>query len=214
MDKTRASVDVAIIEDIAEIREGLRVLIDGVAGYQCAMAFPSAEDALASLSTFAADVVLMDIGLPGMSGIEATKQIKSQQPDTQIIMLTVYEDNENIFDSLAAGATGYVLKNTPPNELIGALEQVIAGGSPMSGAIARRVVEHFRAPEQDPALATLSPRESEILDLLVQGIRFKEIAERLFISPETVRTHTRHIYEKLQVSSRAEAAAVVAGTKR
>lgn len=206
-----AVVTIAIVEDIAEIRNGLQLLINGVAGYRCDQVFDSAESALEVLSGSPPDIVLMDIGLPGLSGIEATSILSKTHPDLQIVMLTVYEENEYIFESLAAGAIGYVLKNAAPHELLHAVEQVISGGSPISGAIARRVVEHFRKPTIDPKLGSLSPRETEILDLLVQGIRFKEIAERLFISRETVRTHTRNIYKKLQVTSRAEAAAVVGG---
>ena len=160
-------VEVCIVEDLDEIREGLQALIDDVEGYTCPITFESAETALEHLARHGVDVVLMDIGLPGMSGIDATRKIKSAHPDTQIIILTVYEDNDYIFDSLAAGATGYVLKNAAPDELLSAVQQVMAGGSPMSGAIARRVVEHFQVSEQHPGLTQLSPREAEILDLVV-----------------------------------------------
>ncbi|GAB5415340.1 MAG: response regulator transcription factor [Congregibacter sp.] len=209
-------VSIAIVEDLGEIRSGLQALINGFDGYRCELVFANAEDAMVGLAEAAPDAILMDIGLPGMSGIEATRLLTQAREDLQIIMLTVYEANEQIFESLAAGASGYVLKNARPEELIAAVDEVIRGGSPMSGAIARRVVEHFRKPlvapiETNPAMASLSPREAEILALVVQGIRLREIAERLHISRETVRTHTRHIYRKLQVTSRAEAAAVVTG---
>jgi DNA-binding NarL/FixJ family response regulator len=154
----------------------------------------------------------MDIGLPGMNGIEAVRELKRLRPNVQAMMLTVYEDNEHVFEALRNGATGYVLKTTPPDDLIDALGQLHAGGSPMSSAIARRVVEAFhRAPLVPDHETPLTPREEEILDLLVQGFRYREIGEQLFISLDTVRTHVRHVYEKMHVRSRAEATAKVLG---
>jgi len=209
-----AAISVAIVEDREELREGMRLLIDATTGFDCQQVFECAEDALEALPESSIQVILMDIGLPGMSGVEATKIIKATNPHIQVIMLTVYEDAGRIFESLAAGATGYIVKKTPPAELIAAIKLVYAGGSPMSGSVARRIVEHFQQPKNDPQIESLSQREKEILDLLVAGLRFREIAERLFIGLETVRTHVRHIYEKLQVNSRAEATFKVVGGRR
>ncbi len=201
------NIEVAIVEDRPEVRTGLAALIDGSPGFRCQHTFGDAESALAHLESHPTQVVLMDIGLPGMSGIEATIRLKARQPHCQVIMLTVYEDNNRIFESLQAGATGYVLKKTPPVELLAAIESVRAGGSPMSSQIARRVVETFHQPiVEKKTLSNLTPREQEILELLVKGYRYREIAEQLFISLDTVRTHIRHIYEKMQVRSRTEAA--------
>ena len=211
------SISVAIVEDLEDVREGLAALVDASEGFACAATFADAEAFLDALTPargggLRLDVALMDIGLPGISGIEAVRELKRRRPDVQAMMLTVYEDNESVFDALRAGATGYVLKTTPPDELLDAIRQLQAGGSPMSSGIARRVVEAFHRPplvpeDEDP----LTPREEEILDLLVQGHRYREIADRLFISLDTVRTHVRHVYEKMHVRSRAEAAAKVLG---
>ena len=152
------------------------------------------------------DVVLMDINLPRMSGIECTRRLKERQPDVPIMMLTIYEDDEKIFDSLTAGASGYLLKKTPPAKLLDAILELHNGGSPMSSRIARKVVETFRAlGTSSKEIENLSKRESEILSHLAKGYRYKEIADTLFISIETVRTHIRNIYEKLHVRSRSEA---------
>jgi DNA-binding NarL/FixJ family response regulator len=201
-------VRVAIVEDQDEVRDGLAYLVDAAEGFLCAGAFADAETAIAALDACAPDVVLMDIGLPRMSGIEATRLIRSRRPLTQVMMLTVYEDEARIFDSLRAGATGYVLKKTPPEQLLEWIRVLHRGGSPISSQIARRVIEVFHRPAAEPdPTADLTPREREILELLVRGYRYGEIAEQLFISLDTVRTHIRHIYEKMQVRSRAEAAA-------
>lgn len=211
------SISVAIVEDLEDVREGLAALVDAADGFSCAATFGDAEAFLEALSPrrgggLRLDVALMDIGLPGMSGIEAVRELSRQRPAVQAMMLTVYEDNEHVFEALRAGATGYVLKTTPPDELLDAIRQLVAGGSPMSSGIARRVVEAFHRPPLVPEHETpLTPREREILDLLVQGHRYREIAEQLFISLDTVRTHVRHVYEKMHVRSRAEAAAKVLG---
>ena len=199
-------INVAIIEDSKEIREGLSVLINGSEGFQCTATYSNAEDALSDLLSKKPDVVLMDINLPHMSGIECTRQLKQRQQDLSIMVLTVYDDDEKIFESLKAGARGYILKKTPPARLLEAILELHGGGSPMSSSIARRVVQTFQGPEiASKAKGNLSGREREILSYLARGYRYKEIAETLFISVETVRTHLRNIYEKLQVRSRTEA---------
>jgi DNA-binding NarL/FixJ family response regulator len=206
------SIRVTIVEDRAEVREGLAALIDVSDGFTCLARFEDAEsflDAVAPNEGDAPDldIALMDIGLPGMSGIEAVRELRRRRPEIQAMMLTVYEDDDHVFEALRSGATGYVLKTTPPDELLDAMRQLHEGGSPMSSGIARRVVEAFHRPPLVPEdESPLTPREEEILELLVQGFRYREIAERLFISIDTVRTHVRHIYEKMHVRSRAEAA--------
>lgn len=187
-------------------REGLGYLIDASEGLVCVGTYEDAESALAVLAGHNVDVVLMDIGLPGMLGTEAVKRLRADHPRIQVMMLTVYEDDDHVFASLQNGASGYVLKTTPPAELLDAITRIHAGGSPMSSGIARRVVETFhRAPLTEAEEEPLTEREQEILDLLAQGYRYREIAEQLFISIDTVRTHIRHIYEKMHVRSRAEA---------
>lgn len=199
-------IKIALVEDDKKVREGLNALICGTPGYNCIAAYANAEEALEELPEHKPDVVLMDINLPGMSGIECVKTLKARQPDLQIIMLTVYEDDDLIFQSLAAGAVGYILKKTPPAKLLEAIEEVHRGGSFMSSQIARRVVEVFRQKDLSAKnTAALSHRENEILSCLAKGYRYKEIAGLSGISIETVRTHIRHIYEKLHVHSRTEA---------
>ena len=199
-------IRVAIVEDNTEIREGLCTLINGFAGYRCVATYPDAEKALRGLPAQDVDVVLMDINLPGMSGIECVEELKEKCPDVQFMMLTVYEDDDRIFKSLMAGATGYILKKTPPSELLDAIRDLHNGGSPMSEGIARRVVQVFRQMgSSSRETENLSQRESEILSHLAKGYHDKEIAEKLFLSVETVRTHLRNIYKKLHVRSRTEA---------
>jgi DNA-binding NarL/FixJ family response regulator len=199
-------INVAIVEDNKEIREGLAALINGSDGFHCVGEFRNAEDALFDLQKIQSDVVLMDINLPRMSGIECTRRLKDRQPDVPIMMLTVYEDDDKIFDSLRVGASGYLLKKTPPARLLDAIFEVYNGGSPMSSRIARKVVDTFRAlGTSSKETENLSKRENEILSYLAKGYRYKEIANALFISIETVRTHLRNIYEKLHVRSRGEA---------
>ncbi len=199
-------VKVAIVEDDNEIREGLSVLINGSEGFQCVAAYLSAEDALSDLLKKEPDVVLMDINLPHMSGIECTRKLKELRPDLSIMVLTVYDDDESIFESLKAGARGYILKKTPPAKLLESILELYNGGSPISSRIARRVVQTFQVlGTSSEERENLSRRENEILAYLAKGYRYREIAETLFISIETVRTHVRNIYEKLQVRSRTEA---------
>lgn len=199
-------INVAIVEDNEEIREGLAVLINGSSGFQCASTFSNAEDALKSLPFRQTDVVLMDIHLPRMSGIECVAKLKEKLPDLQAMMLTVYEDDERVFQSLVAGASGYILKKTPPSELLAAIQEIHNGGSPMSPDVARKVVHAFREMgKSSKDTENLTDRESEILTYLAKGYHDKEIAEKFFISFETVRTHLRNIYKKLHVRSRTEA---------
>ena len=201
-------IRVAIIEDQEEVRNGLAWLVDSADGFCCAGAYADAESALLELGRTAPDVVLMDIGLPRMDGIEATRRLRERSPNTQVMMLTVYEDETRIFDSLRSGATGYVLKKTPPAELLESIGVLHRGGSPISSQIARRVIEVFQRPARAAeGTEELTPREREILELLVRGFRYAEISEQLHISLDTVRTHVRHVYEKMHVRSRAEAMA-------
>lgn len=201
------SVKVAIVEDSAELRENWSGLIRAGAGMTCVCSCASGEEALAKLPGLKPQVVLMDLNLPGMSGIECTRQLKSLMPDTQILVVTAYGDNEKVFQALQSGANGYLLKRTSSEELISAITEVAHGGAPMTGEIARRVIDAFRRPQAAPAeVVELSPREKEILQLLAQGYGNKEIADRLDLSFETVRSRLKRIYEKLHVRSRAGAA--------
>ena len=199
-------IRVAIVEDLDEIRNGLAYLIGASDGFDCVATFTNAEDALRELPRLRPDTVLMDVGLPGMSGIACIRELKQDVPDIQFMMLTVFEDDETIFQSLQAGATGYILKKTPPAKILESLKDLHDGGSPMSGEIARKVVQAFQKMGQSKKeVENLTAREQEILSYLAKGYRYKEIAEALFVSVETVRTHIRNIYEKLQVRSRTEA---------
>jgi len=205
------AIKVAIVEDGAEAREALEILINGSEGFACVAACGSAEEALAAIPRCLPDVVLMDIQLPVMSGIECIRRLKTQLPGLQIMMVTVFEDHDRIFQSLAAGASGYILKKTPYAKLLEAIDELHRGGAPMSGQIARQVVEAFKQPvrsapvDPEPAAASLSKREQEILAQLARGFLYKEICDRLGISMGTIRVHIRHIYEKLHVHNRTEA---------
>jgi len=207
-------IAVAIVEDVKEIREGLKILINLSDGFSCEHVYSTAEQALESLPQNKPDVVLMDINLPGINGIECVKQLKPVCPDTQFIMSTVYEDDENIYESLKAGATGYLLKKTVPSRILEAIAEVHDGGSPMSTQIARRVIATFQKGDGIDQSEILTLREKEILKNLSEGLRYKEIAYKLKISIETVRTHARRIYEKLHVQSRTEALNKVYGKTR
>lgn len=198
-------ISVALVEDIKEIREGLKLLINESEGFECKFVFSQAEEALAELPKLNPQVVLMDIHLPGMSGIECLKQLKPLCPQTLFIMSTVYEDDTNIFESLKAGASGYLLKKTSPAKILEAITEVVEGGSPMSGQIARKVIASFQKKDNIDASEILTNKEKEILKALAKGLRYKEIALGMGISIETVRSHARNIYEKLQVQSRTEA---------
>jgi DNA-binding NarL/FixJ family response regulator len=207
-------IQVALVEDDRQVREGLRLLIDSSKSCRCVASFGSAEEALAELPSLPAEVVLMDIHLPGLSGIECIQALKQRQPRLQIMMLTVFEDHDRIFQSLTAGASGYLLKQTPPERLLEAITEIHRGGSPMSMQIARRVVEVFQQSiPSGEATAGLSPREKEIIALLGKGFLYKEIAAQLGISVETVRTHIHNTYEKLHVRTRTEAVMKIYGNR-
>lgn len=201
---------VVVVEDNDSIREGLKILIDGTEGYTCLESFSDCESMLKKIVKLSPDVLLMDIGLPGMSGIEGIKRVKAHLPALTILVLTVYEENDLIFDALVAGASGYLVKKTPPSKLLEAIKEAYEGGSPMSSHIARKVIDFFQkqkpvSPQKNNYI--LTPREKEILTGLVEGHNFKFIADSLFISIETVRFHFRNIYKKLHVHSQSEAVA-------
>ena len=202
------AITVSIVEDSDKLRGTLARVLDRAEGFRCVSQHPSAEDALKELPRTKPEVVLMDINLPGMNGVECVRQLKQALPATLVIMLTVYEDTENIFNALAAGASGYLLKRTSSAELLEGIREVRRGGSPMTTHIARKVVQSFqRSAPAAAATESLSQREQEVLDLLSQGFLYKEIAEKLGISYETVHTYIRRVYEKLQVRTRTEAVA-------
>lgn len=203
-------IRVAIVEDNNTIREGLSVLINGTEGYSCLGAFVSCEKFFESQKIYDVDVILMDIGLPGMSGIEGVRKAKELNPKADILMLTVYEENKIVFEALCAGACGYLVKKTPPSRLLEAIKEVYEGGSPMSSQIARQVINVFQQTVNDSRQESdfnLSGREKEVLNLLSDGNNYQEIGEKLFISVDTVRHHIRNIYKKLHVHSRSEAVA-------
>lgn len=198
-------IRVAIVEDITDIREGWAGILGMSEGFTCEFTFSNAEDALHTLKQHPVDVVLMDINLPGMSGIECMTLLKPLHPQMQFMVCTVYEDDEHIFSALKAGATGYILKKTEPGKLLDSINDLHHGGSPMNSMIARKVISNFQKPPAEPNLYTLTQREQELLQLLSKGLRYKEIADQLFLSTDTVRTHIRNIYRKLEVQSRTEA---------
>src|SRR5215813_5267532 len=203
-----ATLKVGIIEDQPKIREGLRTLIDGTEGYRCVGCFGSMEQALAKVDHELPDVVLVDIGLPGMSGIEGTRRIKNLYPGVAVLMLTVYDDDRRIFDALCAGACGYLLKKTPPARLLESLKEAVAGGAPMSPAVARRVIALFQdICPPDRADYQLTPHEVRLLRLLVEGHNYKTAAAELRVTTNTISFHLQRIYEKLQVHSKSEAVA-------
>jgi DNA-binding NarL/FixJ family response regulator len=201
-------IGVSIVEDNEQLRNTLARVLNRSEGFRCVSHYGDAETALQSLPKDAPEVVLMDINLPGLNGVECVRQLKQVVPKLQVVMLTVYEDTENIFNALAAGASGYLLKRTKTAELLDAITEVNKGGSPMTAHIARKVVQSFQkaGPSPQPT-ENLSQREQEVLDCLSQGFLYKEIADKLGISYETVHTYIRRIYEKLQVRTRTEAVA-------
>lgn len=199
---------VAIIEDEVRTREGLKILIDGMEGYSCVGSFESMEDALDRICHNLPDVVLVDIGLPRMSGIEGIRLLKERHPNLPVLMLTVYGDDKRIFDAICAGACGYLLKKTPPARLLESLKEAVDGGAPMSPEVARRVIALFREIRPpDSADYHLTPHEVRLLKLLVEGHNYKTAAAELNVSVNTIRFHMRSVYDKLQVHSKSEAVA-------
>jgi DNA-binding NarL/FixJ family response regulator len=200
------SISIALVEDDSDLRSSLASLLKKASGVRVVADYPDSESALQDLPRHKPDVVLMDINLPAMSGVECVRRLKPMLPGTQVLMLTVHDDNDSLFASILAGADGYLLKDTVPSRLLEAIREVNSGGSPMTPQIARRVVQHFRkrAPVR-PEVEGLTPREMEVLELLARGDRYKEISERLGLSMDGIRFHIRRIYEKLHVHSRTEA---------
>lgn len=200
-----SAIRVAIVEDDAPLRAAFTRLIDDADDMSCEGAFASAEEALDRLPASAPDVVLMDINLPGISGIECVRQLRAKNVDSQIVMLTTFDDATSVFESLKAGAAGYVLKQSPAPEILAAVRDVVAGGAPMSGAVARKVVQFFGQRGPAPEVESLTDREREVLVALSQGQQYKEVADTLGISINTVRKYIKAIYEKLHVNTRLDA---------
>jgi DNA-binding NarL/FixJ family response regulator len=206
------NIRVALVEDTADIRNSLHIMIGGSPGFECVAACASGEEALGAVPALQPDIVVMDIELPGISGIECMRRLREAGFRGQFMMLTIFMDDANIFNALEAGANAYILKNTPPAKLMESLAELHAGGAPMTSQIARRVLQSFHPVS---TISTTSPndsealtkREEEILQMLAAGLRYKAIAEKLFISPATVRTHIHSMYTKLHVTSRGEAVA-------
>ncbi|MGH1363383.1 MAG: response regulator transcription factor [Calditrichia bacterium] len=196
-------IEVSIVEDDPDIRESLALLINGTPGFKCISAFGTCEKAIKGIPKEIPDVVLMDIGLPGMSGIEGIKALKEKLPDLDIMVLTIQSDDKVVFDALCAGACGYMIKDTPPAQLLEAIQETRGGGAPMSTLIARMVVKSFQITQQ----TSLTQRETEVLTHLCKGKSYKMIADDLYISEETVRRHIKNIYRKLEVHSKSEAVA-------
>jgi|SRR6218665_7681 len=195
-------IRISIVEDIEEIREGLRFIITQTPGFEFVSAYNNAEDAITGLMCDLPEIVIMDIGLPKSTGIECINRLKALKAPMQFVIFTVYEDSDQVFEALSAGASGYLLKNSPPAKIISALQEMHEGGSPMSLSIARKVVTSFQRPTQENQL---SDREMEVLTQLAKGLLYKEIAEKLSISKGTVSQHVHNIYEKLHVQNRTEA---------
>jgi len=201
-------IQVVLVEDVATIRNGIQMLVNGTPGFACIGAYPSCEEFFSDLPGLEPDVILMDIGLRGMSGIEGIRRLRDLRPGTDVLVLTVYEDNEKVFEALAAGACGYLTKQTPPARLLDAIREVKEGGSPMSASIARKVVSVFRkdpVPDQKDTGSDLTHREKEVLNGLVSGKSYQTIADGLLVSLSTVRFHIKNIYRKLHVRSQTEA---------
>jgi DNA-binding NarL/FixJ family response regulator len=199
---------VAIVDDDADIRDTLHWIFDNTEGFACFGVFKNCTEAVAGLAgDHLPDVVLMDISMPGQSGVECVRILREQHPTLRIVMQTVHSSDDMIFDSLRAGASGYILKKTPVDRLLQAIRDAHEGGAPMSGEVARKVLDFFQQPKSDPSVDGLSDREQDVLRLLIEGHSYKAIADRLFLSVHTVRFHLHNIYEKLHVTSRMEAVA-------
>lgn len=208
MSQAENTIKVAIVEDLRDVREGLAVLINGSPGFRCVATFRAMEDALRSIASQLPDILLTDIGLPGMSGIQGIEILKERHPRLLIVALTIYDDEKGIFRALCAGASGYLLKNTAPARLLESLKEVAAGGAPMSPEVASQVVKLFREfhpPER--ANYRLTPQETELLRLIIDGHSYKTAAGELGITVRTVAFHLQHVYQKLQVHSKSEAVA-------
>lgn len=204
----RDTVQVVVIEDLREVRESLASLINGAPGFHCAGSYRTMEDALERMAAAKPDVILTDIGLPGMNGIDGTRILRERFPEVSILALTVYDDQESVFNAICAGASGYLLKSTTPIRLLESLREVVDGGAPMSPDVARRVVTLFRQFQPPPRAAYhLTPQETELLKLMVEGHHYKTAARVMNISTNTVSFHLKHIYEKLAVHSKTEAVA-------
>ena len=199
-----STITVAVVDDDDEVRSGLPGMIGHADGFACVGVFASGQEALDGFPDPPPDVVLMDIGLPGMSGIECVRELKRRHSDLRVVMQTVYSDDDKIFESLRAGAVGYILKKSPIHKVLQAVADAHEGGAPMSGEIARRVLAFFQRPGPEDEMASLSDREREVLQELIEGKSYKAISESLFLSVHTIRFHVHHIYEKLHVRSRAE----------
>jgi len=199
-------ITVCVVEDDPELRESISSFIEGSPGFTCLGAFRTGEEALKAIPALAPAVVLMDINLPGISGIQCVKRLKEKMPNLQTLMLTVYENSDRIFEALTAGACGYLLKSTPPEKLLEAIQDMQNGGSPMSSHIARKVVLAFHPTTRtSPVIQQLAPREQEVLDLLSKGCPYKQIAAEMGVGIGTVQTYIRRIYEKLHVNCRTDA---------
>ncbi len=199
-------IKTAVVEDMKEIRDGLTTLINFTDGFRCTGSYPSMEEALARLPSNIPDVLLSDIGLPGMNGIEGIRILKERYPQMQILMLTVYDDDDRIFDALCAGASGYLLKRTPPAKLLENIREAMSGGSPVSPEVATRVIRFFREfhnPDREDY--ALTPHETRLLKLLTEGYNYQTAAEKLGVTYNTIKFHVRHIFDKLQVHSKSEA---------
>jgi len=207
------SISLSIVEDLDEVREGLKQFISLNPEFKVLDTFKTAEEAMYDIPRLQPDIVIMDINLPGMNGIECIREIKTKVPRTQFMMFTVYENDEKVFEALKAGASGYLLKNTGLMQLIEALQELHNGGSPMSVIIARKLVSVYHKQQNGSASHELSGRENEILQLLSKGLLYKEIADKLAISVNTVRQHIHNIYEKLHAQNRTEAINKVYGSK-
>jgi len=199
--KDETMISVAVVEDDELIRDGLSSLLAYTPGFSLIASYEACEPLLENLETLAPDVILMDVGLPGINGIEGTRQVKKQRPQQDIIILTVQDNDDVVFEALCAGACGYLTKNVEPARLIESIRDVHNGGAPMSTAIARKVISSFQRNQQSP----LTPRETEVLELLTKGKSYTMIADALYVDKETIRTHIKNIYRKLEVHSRAEA---------